>query len=61
MTLKLIIPIFIGTRLAAITKDKDKKDPTAKAINWISIVGGLILGIVTGWLIYKKYAHVIYK
>ncbi|KAI4183935.1 MAG: hypothetical protein L6R41_005086 [Letrouitia leprolyta] len=54
MTLKLIIPIFIGTRLAAITKDKDKKDPTAKAINWISIVGGLILGIVTGWLIYKK-------
>lgn len=54
MTLKLLIPIFVGTRLAAIAKDKDKKDPTANAINWISIVGGLIFGIVTGWLIYKK-------
>ncbi|KAL9002879.1 MAG: hypothetical protein Q9188_004218 [Gyalolechia gomerana] len=54
MTLKLLIPIFIGTRLAAIAKNGGKKDATTNAINWISIVGGLILGIVTGWLIYKR-------
>ncbi|KAL8862893.1 MAG: hypothetical protein Q9178_000835 [Gyalolechia marmorata] len=53
-TPKLIIPIFIGTRLAAIARSGEKMDATSKAINWISIVGGLILGMVTGWLIYKK-------
>lgn len=55
MTLKLTIPIFIGTRLAAIAKSGEKMDASTKAINWISIVGGVILGLVTGWLIYKRY------
>ncbi|KAL9602174.1 MAG: hypothetical protein Q9219_002038 [cf. Caloplaca sp. 3 TL-2023] len=54
MTLKLIIPIFIGTRLAAIARNGGKKDATTNIINWISIIGGLILGLVTGWLIYKR-------
>ncbi|KAI4127391.1 MAG: hypothetical protein LQ338_003222 [Usnochroma carphineum] len=54
MTLKLTIPIFIGTRLAAIAKSGEKMDASTKAINWISIVGGVILGLVTGWLIYKR-------
>ncbi|KAI4247730.1 MAG: hypothetical protein L6R40_001316 [Gallowayella cf. fulva] len=48
-TLKLIIPIFIGTRLAAIAKSGEKMDSGSKAINWISIIGGLILGTVTGF------------
>ncbi|KAL8762127.1 MAG: hypothetical protein Q9184_001812 [Pyrenodesmia sp. 2 TL-2023] len=54
MTLKLTIPIFIGTRLAAIARTGKKSDPTSTAINWISIIGGVILGVVTGWLIYKR-------
>ncbi|KAL8651328.1 MAG: hypothetical protein Q9210_003316 [Variospora velana] len=54
MTLKLLIPIFIGTRLAAIARDGKKKDATTTAINWISIIGGVILGLVTGWLIYRR-------
>ena len=29
-------------------------DATTKAINWASIIGGLILGALTGWLIYKR-------
>ncbi|KAL8904041.1 MAG: hypothetical protein Q9207_003533 [Kuettlingeria erythrocarpa] len=28
--------------------------PIFIAINWISIIGGVILGVVTGWLIYKR-------
>lgn len=31
-------------------------DASSKAINWISILGGIILGVVTGSLIYMKYA-----
>ncbi|KAI4284902.1 MAG: hypothetical protein L6R35_004779 [Caloplaca aegaea] len=54
MTLKLLIPIFIGTRLAAIARDGKQKDATTTVINWISIIGGVILGLVTGWLIYKR-------
>ncbi|KAI4227874.1 MAG: hypothetical protein L6R36_002097 [Xanthoria steineri] len=53
-TPKLIIPIFIGTRLAAIAKSGEKMDASSKAINWISIIGGLIFGVVTGSLIYIK-------
>lgn len=60
-TPKLIIPIFIGTRLAAIARSGEKMDASSKAINWISIIGGLIFGVVTGSLIYIKYAlyHII--
>ncbi|KAL8878919.1 MAG: hypothetical protein Q9198_003371 [Flavoplaca austrocitrina] len=55
-TPKLIIPIFIGTRMAAIARSGEKMDASSKAINWISIIGGIILGVVTGSLIYMKTA-----
>ena len=42
--------MFIGSRLAAI----NKSDPLGKAVNWASIIGGMILGAVTGWLIYSR-------
>ncbi|MCJ1397031.1 Tlg2-vesicle protein [Xylographa trunciseda] len=51
---KLLIHVFIGSRLAAIAKDGDKSDPLGKAVNWASIIGGMILGAVTGWLIYSR-------
>ncbi|KAL8706723.1 MAG: hypothetical protein Q9201_000248 [Fulgogasparrea decipioides] len=53
-TVRLIIPIFVGTRLAAIAKSGGKMDASTKAINWISIIGGFLLGTVTGWLIYQR-------
>lgn len=53
-TPKLMIAIFIGTRLKAIAKSGEKMDASTKAINWISIIGGLVLGVATGWLIYKR-------
>ncbi|KAL8898044.1 MAG: hypothetical protein Q9192_002276 [Flavoplaca navasiana] len=53
-TPKLIIPIFIGTRMAAIARSGERMDASSKAINWISIIGGIILGVVTGSLIYMK-------
>ncbi len=53
-TPKLLIHIFIGSRLAVIAKSGEKMDTTTKAINWASIVGGMILGALTGWLIYRR-------
>lgn len=55
VTPKLMIHIFIGTRLAAIAKSGEKMDAGTKAINWASIIAGGIIGALTGWFIYKRY------
>lgn len=54
-TPKLMIHVFVGTRLTAIADSGEKMDATTKAINWASIVGGMTLGALTGWLIYRRY------
>ena len=54
-TPKLFGAIFIGSRLAVIAKSGEKMDAATKAINWISIVLGVILGGLTGLIIYKRY------
>lgn len=51
---KLMVHVFIGDRLAAIARSGDQMDRTTKAINWASIIGGGILGVVTGYLIYQR-------
>lgn len=51
---KLMIHILVGSRLAAIAKSREKMDAGTKAINYASIVGGLILGVATGFLIYQR-------
>ncbi|KAA6415590.1 MAG: hypothetical protein FRX48_00306 [Lasallia pustulata] len=51
---KLMIHIFIGSRLAAIAKSGEKMDAGTKAINYASIVGGMILGAATGYFIYQR-------
>lgn len=51
---KLMIHVFIGSRLAAITRSGSKMDAGTKAINYASIVGGIIFGAVTGYLIYQR-------
>ncbi|RPB00840.1 hypothetical protein L873DRAFT_1735954 [Choiromyces venosus 120613-1] len=54
-TPKLLIHIFIGAKLAELAEEEDKKmDSKTKALNYGSIIGGIFLGIVTGWLIYKR-------
>ena len=53
-TPKLLIAIFIGSRLAVIAKSGEKMDTATKVINWASIIFGVALGALTGWLIYKR-------
>ena len=52
VTPKLLIHIFIGSRLAAI--GDGKMDAGTRAFNWISIIVSMIIGAVTGWLIYRR-------
>jgi hypothetical protein len=51
---KLMIHVFIGGRLAAIARNGNTMDATTKAVNYISIIGGMIFGAVTGYLIYQR-------
>lgn len=50
---KLLIHVFIGSRLAAIGEGQ-KMDAGTKAVNYISIVVGSVLGAAVGWIIYQR-------
>jgi hypothetical protein len=60
VTPKLLVHIFIGSRMAAIARSGEKMTAGTKAINWISIIGGAVIGAFTGWYIYKKYVIAIH-
>lgn len=51
---KLIIHVFVGSRLAAIAKNKEEMSAGDKALNWASIFFFGMLGAFTGWFIYRK-------
>ena len=53
---KLLIHVFIGSRLAVIAGEK--MDAKTKAINYTSIAIGAVLGILTGYIIYQRYFKV---
>lgn len=53
-TPKLMIHVFVGTRLGSLAEGGGKMDGATRLINYASIVGGLVLGIVLGVLIYRK-------
>jgi uncharacterized membrane protein YdjX (TVP38/TMEM64 family) len=51
---KLLIHVFIGSRLALIAENGRKMDAGTKAINYASIIIGSIIGAGVGWFIYQK-------
>jgi len=54
VTPKLMLHVFIGHRLALLAEADEKMDAKTKALNYCSIIFGLILGVVVGWLIYMR-------
>ena len=54
ITPKLLVHVFIGSRLAAIAKSGEKMTAGTRAINYVSIAVGVTVGAVTGWYIYQK-------
>lgn len=53
-TPKLLIHVFVGSRLAVIAEEGGKMDLTTKIVNYASIIGFGILGVAIGYLIYQK-------
>jgi uncharacterized membrane protein YdjX (TVP38/TMEM64 family) len=51
---KLFIHVFIGSRLAAIAENGGQMSTGTKALNWISIAIGGLVGLFTGWYIYQR-------
>ena len=51
---KLLIHVFIGSRLASIAESDGKMDTGTKMINYASILFGSILGASVGWIIYQR-------
>lgn len=44
--------MFIGSRLYALAGEH--MDTTTKVINWVSIVGGVVLGVAVGYWVYRR-------
>jgi hypothetical protein len=51
---KLMLHIFIGSQLEKIAESGGKMDPKTKALSYVSIFIGLVAGVTTGWLVYRK-------
>ncbi|KAG9248845.1 Golgi apparatus membrane protein tvp38 [Calycina marina] len=51
---KLLIHVFIGSRMAAIGERGENMDASTKAINWASIIIGGTLGVAVGYIIYQR-------
>ena len=56
-TPKLLIHVFIGSRLGALTARGEKGlDFGGKVANWGGIALGVALGALTGWMVYQRMA-----
>ncbi|TAQ90763.1 hypothetical protein B7494_g953 [Chlorociboria aeruginascens] len=51
---KLLIHVFIGSRLASLAENGGKMDAGTKAINYLSIIIGGALGTGVGYIIYSR-------
>ncbi|KMP00520.1 TLG2-vesicle protein of 38 kDa [Coccidioides immitis RMSCC 2394] len=54
ITPKLLVSAFIGSRLRILAQSGEEMSAGTKAVNIISIVVGVCVGIFTGWYIYKR-------
>ena len=51
---KLLLHIFVGSRLGDLAQNGDKMDTKTKIVSYISIAVGIFLGIATGYLVYVR-------
>jgi uncharacterized membrane protein YdjX (TVP38/TMEM64 family) len=54
---KLLVHVFIGSRIAALANSGGKWDAKTKAVNYGSILVGAVVGSLTAWFIYQKYLY----
>lgn len=53
---KLMVHAFIGSRIRILSENNEEMSAGAKAVNIISIIVSVSIGIATGFYIYKRYA-----
>jgi uncharacterized membrane protein YdjX (TVP38/TMEM64 family) len=51
---KLLLHIFVGSRLGDLAENGDKMDTKTKIVSYVSIVFGIVAGILTGYLVYVR-------
>ncbi|KFH47913.1 Golgi apparatus membrane protein-like protein [Hapsidospora chrysogenum ATCC 11550] len=51
---KLLVHVFIGSRLAILAENGDKLSFGDRLVNYLSILLGAAVGITVGWVIYKR-------
>lgn len=51
---KLLLHIFVGGRLGDIAENGDKMDAKTKAVSYLSIAVGMVVGAGTGYIIYTR-------
>lgn len=54
ITPKLLVPAFIGSRVRLLSAKGEEMSAGAKAVNIISIIISISVGIFTGWYIYQR-------
>jgi len=52
---KLLLHVFIGSRAAALSDGEQRShmDTQTKVINGVLISGGILIAIISGWLVYR--------
>ena len=51
---RLLLGIFVGSRLGDLAENGDKMDTKTKVVSYISIAIGIVAGIATGYLVYVR-------
>lgn len=51
---KLLLHIFVGSRLGDLAENGDKMDTKTKIVSYVSIVFGMVAGIATGYVVYVR-------
>lgn len=54
---KLLVPAFIGSRLRILSEENEKMGAGSKAVNIISIIVTVAIGLFTGLYIYRRYTY----
>lgn len=55
ITPKLLVPAFIGSRVRLLSEKGEEMTAGSKAVNIISILVTVTIGVGTGWYIYQRY------
>lgn len=53
-TPKLLLPVFVGARLAELARDGSHMDARTKAVSYLSIVISIAAGVAAGAIMYRK-------